>query len=448
MLGSGAVFLEGTVVNVALPAIARALSLGIDGAQWVLNGYLLTLSALMLVGGALGDIYGRRIVFVLGLVMFAVFSLACALAPNLALLVAARALQGAAGALLVPSSLALLETVFVREDRGAAIGQWAGWSAISTSVGPFVGGWLVDALSWRWVFVSIIPFALGAAWLAWRHVPADKRGKESGIDYPGATLITLGLAGVTFALISGPKLGISDPLILISAIGGTLLLVAFIVVERNADNPLLPLQLFDSRQFSGANLETLVVYAALNGMFFMVMLQLQNVVGYSALAAGAATLPINFIMLVLSPIAGRVSRRIGPRLPMTVGPIVAAFGLILFARIDADASYVRDMLPALVVFGIGLSVVVAPLTAAVLEAVPDSVTSVASAVNNAVARIAGLLAIASLPLLAGIGGTSLTSSDVLSAGYRRTMLICAGLCAFGGLIAFLMIRAPHKRSNS
>jgi EmrB/QacA subfamily drug resistance transporter len=444
VLGSGAVFLEGTVVNVALPAIARDFSLGVDGVQWVLNGYMLTLSSLMLLGGSLGDSYGRRKVFALGLIGFAISSLLCSVAPTVVTLVAARAIQGAAGAVLVPNSLAILESDFAAEDRGAAIGQWAGWSAASTALGPFVGGWLVDVLSWRWVFVSIAPFAVGAAVISMRHVPAEHRKKEGRIDFLGAALATLGLAGLMSALISGPRFGASDPRIMAAAIGGTVLLVAFVVVELRASSPLLPLSFFRSMQFTGANLETLFVYAALNGLFFFLMLQLQNVLGYSALAAGAAVLPANFIMLALSPLAGRFATRSGPRIPMTVGAFVAGVGMILCARIIRGADYLSVLLPAFVVFGLGLAIVVAPLTAAVLAAVPERRAGVASAINNAVARLAGLLAVAVLPLIAGVAGLAHPSGPAFSDGYRRAMWICAGLCALGGVIAFATIRRQRE----
>ncbi|HEY8164987.1 MAG TPA: DHA2 family efflux MFS transporter permease subunit [Gemmatimonadaceae bacterium] len=440
VLGSGAVFLEGSVVSVAVPAIARDFSLGVDGVQWVLNGYMLTLSSLMLLGGSLGDSYGRRKVFAIGLIAFAVASLLCSIAPSLVTLVAARAIQGAAGAVLVPNSLAILESDFAADDRGAAIGQWAGWSAASTALGPFVGGWLVDVLSWRWVFVSISPFAVGAAVIAVQHVPAEHRKPEGRIDFLGAAVVTLALAGLMTALISGARLGASNPEILAAAIGGTLLVIVFVFVERRASNPLLPLSMFRSMQFSGANLETLFVYAALNGLFFFLMLQLQNNVGYSALAAGAAILPVNFIMLGLSPLAGRLATRIGPRIPMTVGAFVAGAGMILLARINRGAEYTTVMLPAFVVFGLGLAIVVAPLTAAVLAAVPERRSGVASAINNAVARLAGLLAVAVLPLVAGVAGLSHPSGPAFAAGYRRAMWICAVLCALGGVIAFATIR--------
>lgn len=442
VLGSGAVFLESTVVTVALPSIGRDFKLAMDGLQWVMNGYLLTLSALILLGGSLGDVYRRRVVFIAGLIGFAVASAACTLAPTLALLVLCRLLQGMAGALLVPNSLAILDTVFDEEDRGMAIGQWAGWSAASTALGPLLGGWLVDAVSWRWVFASVIPFALSAAWIGWRKMPevGSARGERRTVDYLGAGLVTLGLAGVTGALVSGPTVGFTRPSILIAGLGGALLLVAFIGLERRIDQPLLPIELFRSRQFTGTNLTTILVYGALGGLFFFLILELQNALGYSALKAGAALLPVNALMLTLSPWAGRLSGRIGARLPMTVGAGLAGAGLFLLARVQTGSGYVGTVLPALVVFGLGLATLVAPLTAAVLGAVPDDRVGIASGVNNAAARLAGLLATAVLPLAAGLSGSQAPRGTALDAGYVRAMWMCAGLCAAGAVIAFATVR--------
>jgi EmrB/QacA subfamily drug resistance transporter len=442
VLGSGAAFLESTVVHVALPAMARDFGLGIEGLQWVLNGYLLTLSALMLLGGSLGDVHRRRRIFILGLLGFAATSVLAALVPTLELLVVVRLLQGGAGALLVPNSLALLEVSFAEEDRGTALGTWAAWSGVSTALGPLLGGWLVDALSWRWVFAAAAPFAVAAAWVAARKVPGVQRAgvQARSVDYLGAALVTLGLAGVVGALIAGPGEGFTHPGVLLAGVGGAALLVAFGAVERRARDPLLPLSLFRSRQFTGANLTTLLIYAALGGLFFLLMLQLQNVLGYSALAAGAALLPVNALMLLLSPMAGRLAQRIGPRWPMTAGALVAAGGMLLLARVQPGATYLGSIFPGLGVFGLGLATLVAPLTAAVLEAAPDEQTGVASGVNNAAARLAGLLATAALPLVAGLGGLEHLRGSALAAGYTRAMWISAGLCALGALVAFLTIR--------
>ena len=439
VLGSGAVFVEGTVVSVALPAIARDFGLGMEGLQWLMNGYLLTLSALLLLGGSLGDVYGRRKIFRLGLMGFAATSVLCALAPSAPMLVAARALQGAAGALLVPNSLAIVDAAFDEEDRGAAIGKWAGWSAVSTAAGPLVGGWLVDAASWRWVFAVTAPIALAALFAA-RHVPEPPReGPARQVDYLGAVLATAGLAGVVGALVMGPEVGFGRPAILAAGIGGVALLAAFLLVELRVRSPLLPLSIFRSRQFAGANLATLLIYAALGGFFFVV-LQLQNVMGYSALRVGAALLPINVLMLVLSPRAGRLSKRTGPRLPMTAGALVTGVGMLLLARVQPGAGYVGTVLPALVVLGIGLGTLVAPLTAAVLGAVDDEQTGVASAVNNAAARLANLLATAVLPLAAGLAGMHELRGPAFAAGYARAIWISAGLCVAGAVVSWLTIR--------
>jgi EmrB/QacA subfamily drug resistance transporter len=446
VLGSGAVFLESTVVTVALPSIGRDFELGMDGLQWVMNGYLLTLSALILLGGSLGDVYRRRVVFVAGLVGFAVASVACTVAPTLAFLVLCRLLQGAAGALLVPNSLAILDTVFAEEDRGAAIGQWAGWSAASTALGPLLGGWLVDAVSWRWVFASVAPFALGAAWLGWHKVPDVASGTREprSVDYLGAVLVTLGLAGLTAALVSGPTVGFTRGWILIAGLGGVVLLATFVVREGRVAEPLLPLKLFRSRQFTGANLATVLIYAALGGVFFFLILELQNGLGYGALKAGASLLPVNVLMLTLSPRAGRLSSRIGARLPMTVGAALAGVGLVLLARVHAGSDYLGTVLPGILVFGLGLATLVAPLTAAVLGAVPSDQAGIASGVNNAAARLAGLLATAVVPLAAGLSGSQAPRGPALDTGYARAMWICAGLCAAGAAVSFFTIRSTAR----
>ena len=450
MLGSGAVFLEGTVTTVALPAIARDFGLGISGLQWVMNGYLLTLSALMLLGGALGDRFSRPRVFAVGLSGFAAASLACAIAPNLPLLVVARVVQGAAGALVVPNSLAILEIAFHGEARGAAIGRWAAWSGVSTALGPLFGGWIVDAASWRLVFVSVIPFALGAAAIASRSVRqgGERGSKSTEVDYPGAALVTLGLAGVVGALIAGPVIGFTEPAVVVAYTAGLLFLVAFFVVEQRSSHPLLPLGVFRSREFSGVNATTLLMYAALSGLFFLLMLQLQTVLGYSALTAGASLLPINVLLLVVSPVAGRVAHRIGARAPMVAGSLVAASGMLLFARVQPGSRYLTGALPAAVVFGLGLACFVAPLTSVALGALGDRHAGLASGVNNAVARLAGLMATAALPLAAGLSGTHTLARANLSAGFARAMFITAGLCAAGSVIAFFTAPGSESRRQS
>jgi EmrB/QacA subfamily drug resistance transporter len=447
VLGSGAVFLESSVVNVALPAIARDFHVGVVGLQWVINGYLLTLSALMLLGGALGDRFGRARVFAIGCVAFAIASAGCALAPGLVALVALRVVQGAAGALLVPNSLAMLDMAFEGEERGAAIGQWAAWSAVSTAAGPFAGGWLVDALSWRWVFSAVILFALVASVIVTRHIASDvipASGKEGAasrrIDYVGAALGTLALGGIVGALMAGPAIGFTDWRVLAAGAGGVACMIAFVAVEHRVSTPILPMSIFRSQQFSGVNATTFLVYGALSGLFFLLMPQLQGNLKYSALRAGAALTPANVIMLVLSPIAGRASARIGPRVLMTVGALIAAAGMMLFARVQPGASYLTTVLPATVVFGVGLSILVAPLTSAVLSAVKESDTGIASGINNAVARLAGLIATAALPLAAGIGGSTKLEGAAFAAGYTRAMFISAGLCTAGAAVAFITVR--------
>lgn len=444
MLGSGAVFLESTVATVALPALGKQFELGFDGLQWVMNAYLLPLSALILLGGSLGDRYRRPRVFALGLVGFGAASAVCALAGSTAALMTARLAQGACGALVVPNSLALLDELFADEDRGAAIGQWAGWSAASTALGPLLGGWLVDAVSWRWVFASVVPVAAAAALIAVHRVPDASlrpggRARHAAVDYRGAALATLGLGGLTTALVTAPRSGLSA-LVVGGAAGGVLALIGFFLLERRIRQPLLPLGLFASRQFSGTNLVTLLVYAALGAFFFFYILMLQNVLGYSALRAGASLLPLNAVMLGLSTWTGRLSARIGARIPMTVGSLVAGAGFVLLARIDAETGYLTGILPGLLVFGLGLATLVAPLTSAVLGAVPDGDGGIASAVNNAAARLAGLLGTAVLPLAAGLGGAGQPVGPAFTAGYARAMAISAALCGLGGAVAWLTVR--------
>lgn len=450
VLGSGAVFLEGSVVSVAIPAISRDLGLGIAGLQWVMNGYLLTLSALMLFGGAVGDRWSRPKVFAVGSIGFAVSSVGCAIAPNVLLLVAARVLQGTAGALVVPNSLAMLETTFHGEERGVAIGHWAAWSGISTALGPLAGGWLVDIGSWRLVFYSIVPFALVAAWIAFRHGKAatDNRKKKPGsLDYAGALLVTLGLAGIVGALIAGPESGFTSLPVIGSLVAGLILLAGFVFVERRATTPLLPLDVFRSRILVGANLNTLFVYAALSGLFFLLMLQLQNGLGYSALKAGSSLLPINALLLVMSPKSGNLAERIGARVMVATGSAIAAVGMLLFIRVRPGVSYITSVLPAIVVFGFGLGVLVAPLTAAALRSLGDERAGIASGINNAVARLAGLLATAAIPVAAGLGGARQLRGAVLSAGFARAAVICAALCGAGALVAAVMIEGakPKRR---
>jgi EmrB/QacA subfamily drug resistance transporter len=447
ILGSGAAFLEGSVVSVALPAIGRDLGLELGGLQWVMNAYLLALSALIITGGALGDLYGRRIVFVAGLIGFAGMSLLCGLAPTGGVLIAARILQGVAAALLVPASLAIVEASFAEEDRAKAIGAWSGWSGISSLIGPFLGGWLVDAASWRWVFAGVVVVAIVAAVLAVRHLP-ETRAAQSGLsrpDWTGSALISLGLAGLTYALVEAGGRGLEDPVVAAAGVVGCVLLIAFLLYERRSSAPMLPLAIFRSRQFSGANAATLANYFAMGAMFFFLSLQLQNVLGYSALAAGAASIPSTVIMLLFSPRAGALGQRIGPRIPMTVGPLVLAVGLVLLAGVDRGDGYLEGVLPGVIVFGVGMTIFVAPLTATVLGALPDERAGIASAVNNAAARLAQLLAGAALPAAAGLSASTAVGPGAFSDCYHTAMLIAAAIAALGGLIAWATIREARSR---
>jgi len=448
ILGSGAVFLEGSVVSVAVPSIGRDLGLGGARLHKEKNGYLLTLSALMLFGGALGDRGSRPRIFGIGLIGFAISSVACGLAPNVILLIAARVIQGIFGALVVPNSLALLETTFHGDARGVAIGKWAAWSGVSTALGPLAGGWLVDAASWRFVFFSIVPFAAAAAWIAFRHESAAGKQKHeaSSLDFAGALLATLGLAGVVGALITGPDTGFTSPVVLAILAGGIICLAAFLFVESRARTPLLPLDVFQHREFVAANLNTLFVYAALNGLFFLLMLQLQNGLHYSALVAGASLLPVNALLLFLSPRSGHLAERIGPRLPMALGSLVAAIGMLLFARVRPGASYLTTLLPALIVFGIGLGFLVAPLTTVALRSLGEKRAGIASGVNNATARLAGLLATAAIPVAAGLGGSRKPTGPALASAFTRAMIISAALCGIGALVAATMISGKKKKT--
>lgn len=435
ILGSGVAMLDATVVNVALATIGRDLQVGFAGLQWTLNGYTLTLAALILLGGSLGDRYGRRRVFLVGVVWFAVASLLCGLAWNIEVLVGARALQGVGGALLTPGSLALISSTFDPRDRGAAVGAWAGLGGVAGALGPFVGGWLVQAVSWRAVFLVNLPLAALVVWVSLRHVP-ESRGGDVGrtappLDFLGALLAAVGLAAITYALISGSWPG---------AVLGVATLVIFVLLERRTRHPLVPLELFSSRLFVAANLVTLAVYAAIGSVLFLLVLQLQVVGGFSPLAAGAATLPVTALMVLLSPRSGRLAQRTGPRLPMTVGPLIAAAGLLLMLRVGPSTSYVADVLPAVAVFGLGLSTMVAPLTAAVIGAAPEQLAGTASGVNNAVARTAGLLAVAALPALAGITGDAYTDAAVFDPGFHTAISVAAGMLVLGSVVAGALVR--------
>jgi EmrB/QacA subfamily drug resistance transporter len=397
ILGSIIVFLDSTVVNVALPAIADSLDAGLAGQQWVVEAYLLALVSLMLVGGSLGDQYGRRRMFVIGLIGFGVTSALCAIAPSDELLVAARALQGIAGALLVPGSLAIVAATFEGEARGAAVGTWTAWTGIATVIGPAGGGFLVDNLSWRWVFWVNLPIIVVTVILT-LHSVEESQDPEAvpGIDWMGILLSAVGLGGPVFALIEQPTYGWSDPIVWVPLIIGVASFALFLRWEARSPHAMLDLSLFRIRNFRVANAVTLLAYAGLIGGLFFVGLYLQQTADYSALDAGLATTPISLIMFALSPRFGRIASGTGPRLPMTVGPIVAGLGLFLLLRVDSAPNYAVDVLPGIVIFGLGLAATVAPLTATVLDSVEERHVGIASGVNNGVSRVAGLLAIAVL----------------------------------------------------
>ncbi|WBB55498.1 MFS transporter [Verrucosispora sp. WMMD573] len=452
VLASGMVFLDSTVVNVALPHLGADLGASVAGLQWTVNGYLLTLAAFVLLGGALGDRFGRRRVFLLGVFWFTAASILCGLALRTDWLVAARFLQGAGGALLTPGSLALLQASFHPDDRAKTIGAWSGLSGVSTALGPFIGGWLIDALSWRWIFFLNVPLAAVVVLTTLRWVPESrdenasrKRGTRQ-FDVAGALLGALALAGVTYALVDAPDRGLDSPAVVVAALAGAVAAVAFVFLERRrGETAMLPTGLFGSRLFSVLNLFTVLVYAALGGFTFFIAVYLQNVVGWSALLTGLALLPMTVLLLVGSPVTGALSTRIGPRLPLTVGPLLAAVGLLMLRGIEPGASYWREVLPGVAIFGLGLTLVVAPLTASVLAAVADRFAGVASGFNNAASRVGGLLAVAALPLLVGLTGTGYEQSAELTSAYRGALLWCAGLLVAGALIAALLVHRPARR---
>ncbi|GAA3979354.1 MFS transporter [Actinomadura viridis] len=458
VLGSSVAALDATVVNVALPRLARELDAGMAGLQWTVNAYTLTLAGFILLGGSLGDRFGRRRVFLIGVVWFAVASLLCGAAQDIHTLVAARALQGIGGALLTPGSLAIIQASFAPDDRPRAVGAWSGLAGVAAAVGPFAGGWLVQAAGWRWVFLLNLPLAAIVILVTVRHVPESVDPAARGrFDVLGAVLAALALAGVTYALTEAPEGTVGPGIIGTSAVLGVAGAAAFVFVERargrgrslpgtrwsrggrEAPRPMLPLEVFGSRQFTAVNVVTFVVYGGMGVMFFLFVLNLQVVSGFSAVAAGTALLPVTVLMLLLSSRAGAVAQRIGPRLPMTAGLVVAAGGMVLVGRIGEGASYLRDVLPAVTVFGLGLSAVVAPLTATVLATAQVSHAGVASGVNNAVARAAGLLAVAAIPPLAGLTGDAYDDPALFSAGYRLAMPVCAALLAAGAVLSFLTV---------
>lgn len=431
VLASGMAFLDGSIVGLALPAIDRDLDVGLVGLQWIVTGYTLALASLILVAGSLGDHLGRRRVFVVGVVWFGVSSVLCAVAPTGEVLVAARVLQGIGGALLTPGSLAIISASIDPADRGRAIGIWSGLAGITTAIGPLVGGWLVDAVGWRAVFWINVPLVLATVWIALRHVP-ESRGAQERLDLLGAGLTVVALSLLTFGLV--------DESWWIAG-AGVLVGVLFVVHQVRAPHALVPMSLFADRVFSAANLSTFAIYAALSGSMFLLVLQLQYVAGYGPIEAGLATLPATVLMLLFSGRAGAWGDRVGPRLPLTVGPLVAAVGLLLYLRIDTDAGWWLDVMPGAVVFGVGLTMLVAPLTSAVIVAAPADETGIASGVNNAVARTAGLLAVAAIPPLAGITGPDFAQPDVFGPGFRSGTLMCVALLGVAAACSAVLLRS-------
>jgi EmrB/QacA subfamily drug resistance transporter len=422
VLGSIVVFVDATVVNVALPAVTRDLGGGLAGQQWLSSAYLLTLGALLLVGGALGDRYGRRRAFSIGLVAFGVTSLLCAAAPSIDALIVARGLQGAAGALLVPNTLGLIVAKFAPHDRGTAIGSWTAWSGTSMIVGPLIGGVIVDSVSWRWVFaVNVVP-VLGALVLVAQLDEAHDTPQPGHVDVPGALLATFGLGGTVFALIEQQTRGWGDPPIVVALVGGLACLVVFLIVERRSDHPMLTLELFRQRNFAVGNAATLVIYGGLGAVPFFLVLYLQQVAGYSAVQAGLSTVPVTVLMFALSRRFGALADSIGPRLFMGLGPIVAGVGIALLARLDVQAGYVGEVLPAILVFGLGLSLTVAPLTATVLGGVDERHAGSASAINNATARIGSLLAVAAIGAVVSAQFASALDEHVAGLGIPDAMV--------------------------
>ncbi|MFD6366933.1 MFS transporter [Streptomyces roseolus] len=438
VLGSAMALLDSTVVNVALPHIGEDLGADLAALQWTVNAYMLTLAGLILLGGSLGDRYGRRRIFVVGVVWFALASLLCGLAPNAGVLIAARALQGVGGALLTPGSLALIQASFHPDDRARAVGLWSGFGGVGAAVGPFVGGWLVDGPGWRWVFLLNVPLAALCVPVALRHVPESRDEAAHGqrFDVLGAVLGAAALGLVTYGLI--------DALWWAGA-AGLLAGAGFVALERRrGERAMMPPSIFRSRLFTAVNAVTLCVYAAFGGFFFLAALQLQVVSGYSALGAGTALLPTTVLMLLFSAKSGELGERIGPRVPLTVGPLLCAAGMLLMLRVGEAPSYVRDVLPALVVLGLGMTVLVAPLTATVLASVDVARAGLASGINNAAARAAGLVAVAALPLLTGMGPTAYLSPTEFDATFDRAMPLCAGVLVLGAVLSWATLRTPRR----
>ncbi|GAB3448405.1 MFS transporter [Streptomonospora sediminis] len=436
VLASGMAFLDSTVVNVALPAISAELGADVSGLQWTVNGYMVTLSALILLSGSLSDRFGRVRVFGLGVAWFALASALCSLAPDLGWLVAGRVLQGVGGALLTPGSLAILQAGFRKQDRARAIGAWSGLTGVASAIGPFVGGWLVDVGSWRLIFLINLPLAAAVLLIAWTRLSESRDPQAPArLDYTGALLGMAGLAGLTYALIEAGETGLGDWRTASAAVAGLAALAAFATAEHRSTHPMLPLDIFSSSRFTVTNVVTVLMYGALGPLLFLLVIYLQEVLGYSAVEAGAASLPITVLMLTLSGQSGRLAERIGPRWQLTIGPLVLGTGLVVLSRLSPGDSYATGVLPGVLLVGLGLSTAVAPLTATVLAAAPERHAGVASGVNNTLARTAQLIGVAAVPVLAGVGGPG-----GIAAGFDAAMLIIAAAAAAAGLLALALLR--------
>jgi EmrB/QacA subfamily drug resistance transporter len=446
ILGSGVATIDGSIVNVALPAIENDLGGGLSGQQWVSNAYLLALASLILIGGSLGDIYGERRVFALGMAAFGVLSLACAVAPTIETLIAARALQGAAGALVTPSSLAIIVAAFAPNERGAAIGSWTAWGGIAAIVGPLAGGWIVDQASWRWIFALNVPLVLVTLGLILAAVPPAPARSDRRVDVAGAVLCVLGLGGLVFALIEQPHYGWSSPVIFVPLGVGVLAFVGFVVHERRAADPMLELGLFGHRNFAAGNIETFALYAGIAILFFFLVIFLQQVAGYSALESGLASLPVTVVLFALSRRFGSLADRFGPRLFMGGGPLLGAAGILLLLRTGMSTSYAADVLPAMLVFGIGLALTVAPLTATVLADAEERDAGIASAINNAVARVAGLIGVSVVGVVVAqtLVGDNFAANEESVDAFHQVVVICSALIAAGGAVGALGIVNPRR----
>jgi EmrB/QacA subfamily drug resistance transporter len=448
VLGSGITLIDSTVVGIALPTIGRDFHTALGPMQWVVTGYTLTLAAFLLLGGSLGDRYGRKKLFMIGIAWFAIASAACGLAPDAGVLIATRILQGIGGALLTPGSLAIIQASFTSDDRARAIGAWSGFGGLAAAAGPLLGGYLISAVSWRWIFFINLPISLLVLAVSARHVPESKDPSAGGsLDLAGAALAIVSLAAINYALIEGSSNGWGSGLVIAAAVVAVVATVIFFVVERSEKDPMLRLDIFKNREFAATNAVTFVVYAGLGGALFLLPIELQVVLGYSPLEAGISLLPLTLIMLFFSARSGKLAARIGPRLQMSVGPIIVGVGLALLVTATHGRNYFEYVMPAVIVFAIGLATTVAPLTSTAMGSVPSEHSGMASAINNDVARIAGLVAVALLPWLSGITGTSYLHASELASEFRTAMIISGAVCVVGGLISAAEIRNPSSRNK-